>query len=140
MHVVNCIEGSNPFLSALTFPEKFIRVFLLSMKQITTFECSPEDLRIIISEAIKPFVLELAELRAKVRQQRSVLTVAQIAEDCGRSADTIRTWIQKGRNPPGKSKKVKLKIVDGLSDGPYMIRWEDYQDFLYHFPSVQISV
>jgi hypothetical protein len=100
---------------------------------------TPDQLTTMLSQAIAPLTAQVNELTAQVNGRRSILTVKQIADDCGKSVDTVRDWIAKGAVPPGKTKPVKLKVVDGLSGAGYMIRYEEYKRFLAQFPDIQVS-
>jgi|GEM_PF-5861799 len=100
---------------------------------------SPDQLTQLVAQAVAPLISQVNELTAQVNGYRSILTVKQIADDCSKSTDTVRDWIAKGAVPPGKTKPVKLKVVDGLSGAGYMIRYEEYKRFLAQFPDIQVS-
>ena len=100
---------------------------------------SPDQLQQLVVQANAPLVKQIEELTAQVNGRRSILTVRQIANDCGKSVDTVRDWIVKGATPPGKTRPVKLKVIDGLSGSGYMVRHEEYRRFLSQFPDIQVA-
>ncbi len=64
--------------------------------------------------------LELVRLRRK-EEEKEFLSVAEAAKICGRSTDTIRRWIRKGRL---KARKPSPDV----DQGQYLIRRKDLQE------------
>ena len=118
------------------YPKVFGINFIFDMTTTTLITLSPEELEGLIAKGMKVYADPLAEIVSLIRPHKSVLTVSEIAADCGFSTETVRSWIATGRTCSGKAKKVKLKIIDGLTDGPYRVRWEAYREFLAQFPDV----
>lgn len=107
------------------------------MQVHTVYTGSPEDIATTIDRALAPLVDQIEELQRCLKPTPTILSINRIAEDCCCSRESVRRWIMIGRKLPGKEKVVKLKIVSGLTDNTYMIRREDYEDFLNQFPSIR---
>lgn len=103
----------------------------------TTFVGTPDDIKAAVLAALAPYDAMLNEVYRRVQPLPSVLSVGRIAQDCCCSRETVRRWIVEGRTLPGKDKIIKLKVIDGLTDGRHLVRRDDYESFLDQFPSVR---
>ena len=103
----------------------------------TTFVGTPDDIRAAVSTALFPHLEMLAEMYNRVQPLPSILSIKRIAQDCCCSRETVRLWIVSGRKLPGKDKIIKLKVIDGLTDGRHLVRRKDYESFLDQFPSIR---
>lgn len=104
----------------------------------TLYSGSPDDIAAAMVKVLEPVIAQVDELHKKIQPLPSLLSVARIAEDCSCSREYVRKWIVTGRKIPGKDRIIKLKVVSGLTDSLHLIRREDYEDFLDHFPSVRV--
>ena len=108
------------------------------MNALTTFQGTPEDLKAMLQEVIRPMAEELEQLRLQVGQHRHVLTTLEIAELTGFSQATVRDWIKAGRPVPGRTKREFLRVINGLDEAHHRIRYEEYQRFMSQFPDVRV--
>jgi hypothetical protein len=111
------------------------------MNALTQFSGTPDDLKAMLTEVVNPLVIRIKELESKVGQKQDVLTIPDLSKLSGFSKNIIRSWITEGLDlsKNGKVVKIKLKPIDGISDGPYRIRWETWRAFLAQFPDVEIT-
>lgn len=107
------------------------------MKIHTVYTGSPDDIAAVVNRTLAPLVDQIEELYRRLKPTPTILSINRIAEDCCCSRESVRRWIMVGRKLPSKEKTVKLKIISGLTDNTYMIRREDYEDFLNQFPSIR---
>ena len=95
---------------------------------------TPAQLTKLLKQTI---AAELDAFKAMAVPHPDVLNIQAIVERSGFSSDTVRGWILQGKRVPTTGRVEKLKVMDGISDGPYRIRWQEWQRWLSLFPDIQ---
>ncbi|RIV25108.1 hypothetical protein DYU11_07250 [Fibrisoma montanum] len=102
------------------------------MDLLTAFAQLPELVR-----SFTQLQKDMADIKSRIDPHPDILTVPAIVERSGFSPNVVRSWINEGRRIPGTNRVEKLRIMDGITDGPYRIRWEEWRRWLALFPDIQ---
>jgi hypothetical protein len=101
------------------------------MKSVTQISLSPDELEVLINQAIAPLIATIQGLENRVGMRKHAYTVTEVAILIGYSEWTVREFIKKGR----KDKKGQIRLLPKreITAGDYRILPYELDAWLLYF-------
>lgn len=101
------------------------------MNSLTSFSGTPDDLKAILVEVVKPLVEQIRELELKVGSRKHAYTVAEVGKQIGYHPKTVLEFIHTGRRARN-NEQIRLHAKE-ISKGVYRILPDDLDTWLSNF-------